>query len=270
MFGLGDNNQTQGDDPAMLDNVKQLVSEPADKVEPQDQTQSMQSFSPTAIASTDDPTTTPQSTQAFTATSTKAADDQNSTNDDLIVDVSTDTDSTEPNSDFHEAKPAFDFTETQTVPTPPMDPQALAEDVNPEVTPHLGSMSSAVLDERESPKEDYEPTSADTEKIDIDTSPEVTADSNPLTTQMEQSNPVDKEHLAGMKQTALEHLEPLVGHLDQSPEETFKTTMMMIQANDNHTLIEKALDAAKEIADDKARAQAMLDIINEINYFSQS
>jgi len=45
--------------------------------------------------------------------------------------------------------------------------------------------------------------------------------------------------------------------------------MMMIQANDNHTLIEKALDAAKEIEDDKARAQAMLDIVNEINYFSQ-
>lgn len=81
--------------------------------------------------------------------------------------------------------------------------------------------------------------------------------------------PVDQAKLADMKQQALAHLEPLADHLDGTPEETFKTTMMMIQANDNHTLIEKALDAAKEIEDDKARAQAMLDIVNEINYFSQ-
>ena len=84
------------------------------------------------------------------------------------------------------------------------------------------------------------------------------------------SMPVDKEKLASMKKKALEHLEPLTEHLDGTPEETFKTTMMMIQANDNHTLLEKALKAAQDIEDDKVRAQAMLDIINEINYFSQS
>ena len=84
-----------------------------------------------------------------------------------------------------------------------------------------------------------------------------------------QSVPVDQAKLADMKQQALSHLEPLADHLDGTPEETFKTTMMMIQANDNHTLLEKALNAAKEIEDDKARAQAMLDIVNEINYFSQ-
>ncbi len=84
-----------------------------------------------------------------------------------------------------------------------------------------------------------------------------------------QTAPVDQAKLADMKQQALAHLEPLADHLDGTPEETFKTTMMMIQANDNHTLIEKALNAAKDIEDDKARAQAMLDIVNEINYFSQ-
>lgn len=80
---------------------------------------------------------------------------------------------------------------------------------------------------------------------------------------------VDHAKLADLKQQALEHLEPLADHLDGTPEETFKTTMMMIQANDNHTLLEKALEAARKIEDDKVRAQAMLDIINEINYFSQ-
>lgn len=81
--------------------------------------------------------------------------------------------------------------------------------------------------------------------------------------------PVDHEKLADMKQEALAHLEPLADHIEGTPEERFKTTMMMIQANDNHTLLDKALDAAKAIEDDKIRAQALLDIINEINYFSQ-
>lgn len=81
--------------------------------------------------------------------------------------------------------------------------------------------------------------------------------------------PVDHEKLADMKQEALAHLEPLADHIEGSPEERFKTTMMMIQANDNHTLLDRALEAAKAIEDDKIRAQALLDIINEINYFSQ-
>lgn len=82
--------------------------------------------------------------------------------------------------------------------------------------------------------------------------------------------PVDHNKLAQMKQEAMSHLEPLVDHIDGTPEETFKTTMMMIQANDNHLLLDKALAAAQNIEDDKARAEALLDIINEINYFSQN
>ncbi len=97
--------------------------------------------------------------------------------------------------------------------------------------------------------------------------PEATEDSS---TQTPVATPVDHERLAGMKQEAMSHLEPLVDHINGSPEETFKTTMMMIQANDNHTLLDKALEAAKSIEDDKARAEALLDIINEINYFSQA
>lgn len=103
-----------------------------------------------------------------------------------------------------------------------------------------------------------------------DTDANETEDSPTETKEAEKLPAVDPSHLAGMKQQALDHLEPLVDHLDQSPEELFRTTMMMIQANDNHKLLEKALDAAKEIEDDKLRAQAMLDIINEINYFAQN
>lgn len=81
--------------------------------------------------------------------------------------------------------------------------------------------------------------------------------------------PVASDELLGLKQEALQQLSPLVGHLDQTPEERFRTTMMMIQATDDSTKIKDAYDAAKQITDDKARAQALLDIVNEINYFTQ-
>lgn len=77
------------------------------------------------------------------------------------------------------------------------------------------------------------------------------------------------DELLNIKQQALQQLSPLVGHLDQTPEEKFRTTMMMIQAADNDTLIKAAYDAAQAIPDEKARAQALLDIVNEINYFTQ-
>lgn len=75
--------------------------------------------------------------------------------------------------------------------------------------------------------------------------------------------------LLSLKQQALTELSPLVDHLEQTPEEKFRTTMMMIQASDNQALIETAYKAAQAITDEKVKAQALLDIVNEINYFTQ-
>ena len=88
------------------------------------------------------------------------------------------------------------------------------------------------------------------------------------------STPVQKDsntphELIDIKQKALSQLSPLVDHLDQSPEDKFRTTMMMIQASDDQSLIQVAYDAADQIQDEKVRAQALLDIVNEINYFTQ-
>lgn len=77
------------------------------------------------------------------------------------------------------------------------------------------------------------------------------------------------DDLISLKQQALQHLSPLVSHLNQTPEEKFRTTMMMIQASDDQSLLKAAFEAAQAITDDKSRAQALLDIINEINYFTQ-
>lgn len=76
--------------------------------------------------------------------------------------------------------------------------------------------------------------------------------------------------LLSLKQSALHELSPLLGHLDQTPEEKFRTTMMMIQAADDQSLLQAAYDAARSITDEKARAQALLDVVNEINYFTQA
>lgn len=79
----------------------------------------------------------------------------------------------------------------------------------------------------------------------------------------------DGNDLLGIKQQALQQLSPLVGQLEQSPEEKFRTTMMMIQASDDQSLIKTAYESAQQITDEKARAQALLDVVNEINYFTQ-
>lgn len=80
---------------------------------------------------------------------------------------------------------------------------------------------------------------------------------------------VTTDDLLAMKQQALQQLSPLVSHLEQSPEEKFRTTMMMIQASDDQSLLETAYHAAQGIKDEKAKAQALLDVVNEINYFTQ-
>lgn len=76
------------------------------------------------------------------------------------------------------------------------------------------------------------------------------------------------DDLIDIKQKALHDLSPLVKHLDQDPTDKFKTTMMMIQASDDQTLIPIAYESANKIVNEKEKAQALLDIVNEINYFT--
>ena len=75
--------------------------------------------------------------------------------------------------------------------------------------------------------------------------------------------------LDDIKRQALAQLSPLVNKLDQPPVEKFKTLMMMIQAADNQDLINEAYQTAQAITDEKAKAEALLNVVNEINYFTQ-
>jgi len=81
--------------------------------------------------------------------------------------------------------------------------------------------------------------------------------------------PVDQDLLT-IKKNALQQLNPLVGQLEQTPEEKFKTMLMMIQASDDKSMLGAAYDTAQQITDEKVKAQALLDIVNEINYFTHS
>ena len=74
--------------------------------------------------------------------------------------------------------------------------------------------------------------------------------------------------LETIKQSALNELRPLVDKLDVSPEEKFDTYLLLLRSTDDQALIAPAHDAAKNIADEARRAQALLDIIKEIDYLS--
>jgi hypothetical protein len=71
-----------------------------------------------------------------------------------------------------------------------------------------------------------------------------------------------------IKISALQELRPLMQHIDLSPEERFEKYLMMLRASDDSTLIQPTYEAAQKITGEKLRAQALLDVINEINYLS--
>jgi len=76
----------------------------------------------------------------------------------------------------------------------------------------------------------------------------------------------DFSELDDIKKSALDELQPLIKHVEQSPEERFETVMMMIRSNDDPSLISQAYEAAKGIEDEKTRANALLNIVSEIEY----
>lgn len=102
------------------------------------------------------------------------------------------------------------------------------------------------------------------EEIDMPALPAISADPTPPP-----AEPI-AEDLTSIKQQVISELFPLIDQLDQTPDERFKTLMMMIQATDNQTLIKAAYEAAHGINDSKHKAQALLDILNEINYFTHN
>ena len=74
--------------------------------------------------------------------------------------------------------------------------------------------------------------------------------------------------LDSIKKNALEELRPLVDKLDLPADEKFDTLLLIIRSTDDKTLVSAAHEAARAIEDETKRAQALLDVIKEIDYFS--
>lgn len=74
--------------------------------------------------------------------------------------------------------------------------------------------------------------------------------------------------LEDIKKHALEELRPLVDKLDLPADEKFDTLLLIIRSTDDQSLVSACYEAAKMIEDENRRAQALLDVIKEIDYFA--
>lgn len=78
-----------------------------------------------------------------------------------------------------------------------------------------------------------------------------------------------KDDLISLRLDALNTLRPLLKNLHLPPTEMFKVMLRLIQSADDPSLIPSAYQIALSIDDDDEKAQALLDIVNEINYFTK-
>lgn len=76
------------------------------------------------------------------------------------------------------------------------------------------------------------------------------------------------DDLATIKNEALQELRPLVDKLNLESEEKFDTYLLLLRSTDDKTLIPAAYEAAHSITDESRRAQALLDIIKEIDFLA--
>lgn len=76
------------------------------------------------------------------------------------------------------------------------------------------------------------------------------------------------DDLNSIKTEALNELRPLVDKLNVEPEEKFDTYLLLLRSTDDKTLIAPAHEAARAITDEARRAQALLDIIKEIDFLA--
>ncbi|MDR1970148.1 MAG: hypothetical protein LBQ11_02265 [Candidatus Nomurabacteria bacterium] len=75
--------------------------------------------------------------------------------------------------------------------------------------------------------------------------------------------------LSSIKQGALSELRPLVDRLTLPPEDKFNTILLIIRSTDDASLLPIAYETARAIPDENRRAQALLDVIKEVDFFAQ-
>lgn len=102
----------------------------------------------------------------------------------------------------------------------------------------------------------------------LDTTTEESATTEEPAPVVAASPSADTSDLDEIKKDALEELRPLVDKLDLPADEKFDTILLLIRSTDDKSLVNAAHEAARAIPDEAKRAQALLDVIKEIDYFS--
>lgn len=76
--------------------------------------------------------------------------------------------------------------------------------------------------------------------------------------------------LDGIKKDAITELRPLVDKLNLEPNEKFDTYLLLLRSTDDKELVAPAHEAAKAIPDETKKAEALLEIIKEIDFLNQN
>ena len=136
------------------------------------------------------------------------------------------------------------------------------------VTQETEGMTSADISTQASPVNDL-PTVLSTPVQDTSAIVDPVVAPDPISVTPVGTTPVSVGgDLADVKQAALSELRPLISKLEVSPEEKFNTYLLLIRSTDDQSLIAPAHEAAQSIVDEAKKAQALLDIIKEIDYLS--
>jgi len=151
---------------------------------------------------------------------------------------------------------AFDNSSTSTVSTPP--PLSTVDPNVPAVS--LGAVTEAAAPAPASPAVVDAQLPTATTLPSPSASPAPVAPATPTAT---------LPGLEGIKSSALNSLRPLMGKVELPAEEKFDTYLMLIRSTDDASLIEPAHQAAQSIEDEKRKAEALLEIIKEIDYLSR-
>ena len=101
---------------------------------------------------------------------------------------------------------------------------------------------------------------------------EPTAIEAPVVEELEETsatviNNLDGNSLDDLRQKALRDLRPIVDKVELNDEESFDVLLLLIRETDDESLLPRAYEAARQIHNEARRAQALLDVIKETDYF---
>ena len=152
-------------------------------------------------------------------------------------------------------------------PAPVMDTGHVASGLQFEETPIVASEPVPIADPIDTADDDLtveetelEPTLPPVEEPALPSYEEPTA--------VPALSPTATTELDSIKKDALEELRPLVDRLNLPADEKFDTLLLIIRSTDDQSLIGAAHAVAKTIEDETRRAQALLDVIKEIDFFA--